>query len=97
MSALKVHIRLSFIFNDGEGAGVIRWVAPVVYDDPPLHKKFFFIFLVPPSFVTQINGDDPPPQEHIKGKKIRREKSASLSLSPNETVGSPEACLLGKI
>ena len=95
MSALKVQIRLSFIFNGGEGAGGIRRVAPVVYDDPPLHKKFFSFFC-PPPFVTQINGDDPL-QEHIKGEKIKREKSVSLSLSPNETLGSPEVCLLGKI
>ena len=30
-----------FIFNLGEGAGGIRRVAPVGYDDHPLHKKVF--------------------------------------------------------
>ena len=31
----------TFIFNGGEGAGGIRRVAPKVYDNPALQKKFF--------------------------------------------------------
>ena len=105
MSALKVHIRLPFIFNGGEGAGGIRRVAPVVYDGPPLHKKLFS-FPSPPPLMTQINGDDLPHQKKKEREKMRKEKrereqkmkkSVSLSLSPNETLGSPEACFLGKI
>ena len=34
VSALEIHIMLSFICNGGEGASGIRRVAPVVYDDP---------------------------------------------------------------
>ena len=104
VSALEVHIMLPFIFNGGEGAGGIRRVAPVVYDD--FIRNFFHFLCPPPPLVTQINGDDPPPpQENKKGKKNKEsgnkekknEKSVSLSLSLNETLGSPEACFLGKI
>ena len=42
--------RRPFIFNGGEGTGGIRRVAPVVYDEPPLHKRVFGR----PPFVSQI-------------------------------------------
>ena len=30
-----------FYWEEGGGAGGIPWVVPVVYDYPPLHKKFW--------------------------------------------------------
>ena len=49
-----------FIFNLGEGAGGIRRVAPVGYDDHPLHKK---VFGHPPPFFgpTRCPASPPPP------------------------------------
>ena len=48
VSALEVHIMLPLIFNGGEGAGGIRRVAPVVYDDPLFIKIFFPLVFCPP-------------------------------------------------
>ena len=47
-----------FIFNLGEGAGGIRRVAPVGYDDHPLHKK---VFGHPPPFWPHPMPCPPPP------------------------------------
>ena len=47
-----------FIFNLGEGAGGIRRVAPVGYDDHPLHKK---VFGHPPPFLAPPDALPPPP------------------------------------
>ena len=50
-----------FIFNLGEGAGGIRRVAPVGYDDHPLHKK---VFGHPPPFWPHPMPCLPPPRRH---------------------------------
>ena len=51
-------------------AGGIRRVAPVVYDDPPLHKKFLGAPPLHPKLIEMTL----PPKKKEKRKKEKREK-----------------------
>ena len=59
-------------FLMGKGAGGIRQVAPVVYDDPPLHRNFLGGSPLSPK-LTEMT---PPPKKkkRKKGKEKERER-----------------------
>ena len=72
----------SFLMGDGWGAGGIRRVAPVVYDDPPpLFLRSFLGAPPPPTNVSLIYRDDPsppptPPPQRKKRKEKKRERES---------------------
>ena len=59
----------SFLMGMGEGPGEIRLDAPIVYNNPPLHKTFLGR---PPLYPKSIEMTSPPPPKKRKKRKKER-------------------------
>ena len=78
-----------FIFNLGEGAGGIRRVAPVGYDDHPLHKKVFGR-PPPPLCPHPMPCNPPPPRRHYIDRCIIFFLSSQRSKEATRKIITPD-------
>ena len=67
----------SFLMGKGEGPGGIRPDAPIVYNDPPLHKTFWRRLPLYPKLIemTSLPPSPPPPFKKRKKRKKERERT----------------------
>ena len=64
----------SFLMGKGEGPGGIRPDAPIVYNDPPLHKTFWRRLPLYSKLIEMTSLPPPPPPKKKKEEKERERK-----------------------